>query len=82
MWQSQSSRESSGQKGLQFIYSLFDPIRPMSTFVSTAPGSVCVYCREIEREKKERGGGLVVQEASKATVEQASEHCIRPMFIS
>lgn len=35
----------------------------------------------------ERGGGVlvlvvVVREASKATAKQASERCIRPMFIS
>lgn len=42
-WLSLSSGESPGERGLQLIYSLFDPIRPMSTFVSTALGNVCVY---------------------------------------
>lgn len=69
-WQSLSSAVSSGEKGLQLIYSLFDPIRPMSTFVSTALGNVCVcvsmcicvfmYWRKIEgikeREEGEVGG--------------------------
>lgn len=41
-WQSLSSAVSSRETGLQLIYSLFDPIRPMSTFVSTALGNVCV----------------------------------------
>ena len=62
-------QQGSGEKAQQLIYSLFDPIRPMSTFVSTALGnvSVCVcvsvcicvfkYCRKIEQMKEREEGG-------------------------
>lgn len=56
LWQSLSSGVSSGEKGLQLIYSLFDPIRPMSTFVSTALGNVCMcvsVCLCIAERQKE-----------------------------
>lgn len=55
-WLSLSSAASSGETALQLIYSLFDPIRPMSTFVSTALGNMCVcvytcaYVLEKDRE--------------------------------
>lgn len=45
---------------------------------------VCAYVSRKDREnerKRGRGWGMI-QEASKATAEQGSEHCIRPMFIS
>lgn len=49
--------------------------------------SVCIcVAGETGRMKEKRVGkegvGEMIQEASKATAEQSSERCIRPMFIS
>lgn len=64
-WQRLSSAVSSGEKGLQFIYSLFDPIRPMSTFVSTSLGNVCVrvymcvyLLQKYRKNERKRGRGV------------------------
>lgn len=46
---------------------------------------MCVYVLQKDRKNERKiggGGGGMTQEASKATAEQGSEHCIRPMFIS
>lgn len=43
LWQSLSFAMSSAEETLQPIYSLFDPIRPLSTFISTALGNMGVY---------------------------------------
>lgn len=59
-WQSVFFGEGSGETGLLLIYNVFDPIRPMSTFVSTAQGNVyvcvCVYVLQRDRKNERQRG--------------------------